>query len=112
VANSHFLKMLPSEGAAASLLYFGYILLTLVTLGGVLESRRGFLLLELARVAATGVAVVLAGGWFGGVRDARTVAAVAALATASVMWLAPALRSKTEPPAQLLEAGAASGARS
>lgn len=111
VANSHFLKLLPSASAAASLLYFGYILATLVTLGGVLESRRGFLLLELARVAGTGLAAALLGTWFGGVHDARAIGAVAALAALSAAWLASALRSKADGGRELLEAGAGAGGR-
>ncbi|MGO9259217.1 MAG: sterol desaturase family protein [Bryobacteraceae bacterium] len=109
LANSHFLKLLPLESTAASLLYFGYILATLVTLGGVLENRRWFVLLELARVASTGLAVAMLGGWFGGVHDPRAIAAVAGLAAVSVVWLAPALRNKAESGAELQEATAGAG---
>ncbi len=94
VANSHFLKLLPAEGSAASLLYFGFILATVVTLGGVLENRRLFVALELARVVLSGLAAGTL-GWFGGVHDPRIIAAIIGAAVGSMLWLAPSLRNGT-----------------
>ena len=51
-SNSHFLAVLPVQSVASNLLYFVFIAVTLVVLGGVLENRREFLLLE---AAAAGV---------------------------------------------------------
>ncbi|MGA2133530.1 MAG: hypothetical protein ABSH50_14645 [Bryobacteraceae bacterium] len=77
-ANSHFLALLPKQAAVLNVAYFIYILATLVCLGGVLENRRGFQIAEAARLTATALVVTTSGAWFGGVRDPRLVAAVAA----------------------------------
>jgi len=89
-ANRRFLILLPHQSTAANLLFFGFILATLVTLGGVLESRREFVLLEIARVAAAAAAVLAA---LGGAREPGVVWALAAVTALSLAWLAPALRS-------------------
>ena len=97
LVNSHFLGELPHHSLPFNLLYFGFILAALVTLGGVLENRRPFLILELVRTAAMGLAAAALGGWFG-VRDARVTLAVVLLAAVSAVWLAPALRQPAGAP--------------
>jgi len=90
VANSHFLALLPKQGTGWNVAYFGFILISLVTLGGVLENRREWVMVEGLRMAAVAAAVLAIGAWFGDLRDTRTVFAVAAFAVASVagLWLA------------------------
>ncbi len=90
-ANSHFLALLPKQSGAWNLAYFAYIMVSLVTLGGVLENRREFVILEMARVALVCLAVAASGAWFGGVRDSHVVWMVAALAAVSAASLAAAL---------------------
>jgi len=86
-ANSHFLRVLPTQATSLSVLYFVFILVSLATLGGVLENRREFLLLEALRLAVTGVLVLSLGAWFGNVRDPRTVGALALFALVSLIAL-------------------------
>jgi hypothetical protein len=45
-ANSHFLTVLPKQAAPSNLLYFAWILASLVTLVGLMEDRRSFLIWE------------------------------------------------------------------
>ena len=56
-------------------------------MGGVLENRREFLLLEGARVAAAGIAVLSLGAWFGGARDPRIVLSIVSFALVSLVGL-------------------------
>ena len=86
-ADDQFLAVLPKQAAWLNVLYFGFIVASLVTLGGVLENRQEFVLLEGVRVAAVGLAVWLAGGWFGGVHDIRAVLALEAFVVVSLAWL-------------------------
>jgi alkylglycerol monooxygenase len=95
-ANSHFLALLPKQSAAWSVAYFLFILVSLVCLGGVLESRREFMLLEALRLTATALAVLTLGTWFGGVRDARILASIVIFAVLSLGWLWIAARAKQE----------------
>ena len=90
VANNHFLELLPKQSMGWNVAYFGFILLSLAALGGVLENRREFLVFEGVRMAAVAVGVLAAGAWFGNLRDARVVWAVAGFAGASAagLWLA------------------------
>jgi alkylglycerol monooxygenase len=85
-ANSHFLAVLPKESSWLNVLYFGVILISLATLGGVLENRREGLLLEGARVAIAGIAAVAMGSWFGA-RDSRVVLGIGLFALGSLVWL-------------------------
>jgi len=85
-ANSHFLAVLPKQGAGLNVLYFLFIVAGLATVGGVLENRREFLMLEGARVVLTGVAAVSLGTWFGA-RDPRVILSIAGFAAVSVAWL-------------------------
>ena len=64
-ANSQFLALLPKQSQALNALYFLAIMTTLVTLGGLLENRREWVVLESARLVVIGVGVYLHGGWFG-----------------------------------------------
>ena len=88
--NSHFLAVLPKAGLGSNLAYFLYIGATLVALGGVLENRQEFIRAEAARLILTGAGALITGAWFGGVRDARVAAAVAAFSAVSLagLWLA------------------------
>ena len=95
-ANSHFLALLPKQAMAWNAAYFLYIFVTLVCLGGVLEGRREFFMLEAARLSGTAVAVLAFGTWFGGVRDARILAAIAIFAVLSLGWLWMASRARQQ----------------
>src|SRR5204862_336388 len=90
IANSHFLALLPKRSGWESLAYFAFILASLVCLGGVLENRRAFVLLEAARMAAIAIAPAALGAWFGGIRDPRTILSIATFAAASLaaLWFA------------------------
>ncbi|HTS31709.1 MAG TPA: sterol desaturase family protein [Bryobacteraceae bacterium] len=85
-ANSHFLSVLPRQAAWLNILYFIYILTGLATLGGVLENRREFIRLEALRVAASGIAALTLGSWFGA-RDPRVILSIASFALISLGWL-------------------------
>ena len=87
VANSHFLALLPKQSTAWNVAYFLFILASLVTLGGVLENRREWLLAEVCRMLAIGGAVLATGAWFGSLRDARVVWTVAVFTAASLAVL-------------------------
>jgi len=93
-ANSHFLALLPKQGTALNVAYFAFILGSLVCLGGVLDSRRGFLIAEAARLTATGIAVLATGAWFGGVRDPRVLVSVVGFQFVSLVWLWLAARAQ------------------
>jgi alkylglycerol monooxygenase len=82
-ANSHFLALLPVQGLGLNVLYFAFVLASLVTLGGVLENRRAFVVAESARLAVTALVVVAAGSWFGAVGSVP----VSGFAVASLGWL-------------------------
>ncbi len=99
-ANSHFLALLAKQGTWWNLAYFGFILGSLLCLGGVLESRREFLLLEAVRMAGIAACTLGGGVWFGGVQDARVVMGIGAFAVASLggLWMAAA--GKEEPSAR------------
>ena len=93
-ANSHFLALLAKQGNWWNAAYFAFTLSSLFCLGGVLESRREFLLLEAERMAGVAAAVGGAGVWFGGVRDASAIRAIAAFALGSLaaLWVAARAR--------------------
>jgi alkylglycerol monooxygenase len=86
-ANSHFLAVLPNQPVQGNLLYFLFIGATLVILGGVLENRREFVLLEGVRLAVIAAAVLATGTWLGGARIGVPVAAFAVLSL-SFLWYA------------------------
>ena len=86
-SNSHFLAVLANETVALNLLYFLFIGATLVILGGVLENRREFVLLEGVRLAAITAVELATGTWFGGTRIGAPVA-VFALLSLSFLWYA------------------------
>ena len=89
-ANSQFLALLATQGNWWNVAYFAFLLGSLVCLGGVLESRHEFLLLEAARMAAIAIAALIPGVWFGGVRDPRVLLPIATFSLASLagLWLA------------------------
>lgn len=88
-ANSHFLALLAKQGNWWNAAYFGFILASLFCLGGVLESRREFLLLEAVRMTGIAIAAFVPGVWFGGVRDTRVILSIAIFALVSLagLWL-------------------------
>lgn len=86
-ANSHFLALLPKQSTEWNVAYFLFILSSLVTLGGVLENRRSFFILESIRLAAIALALLITNGWFGGVHDARILIAIEVFALGWLVWL-------------------------
>jgi hypothetical protein len=90
IANSHFLAVLAKQSGWGNAAYFAFILASLVCLGGVLENRREFVLLEAARMAAIAIAPPALGAWFGGIRDLTIILSIATFAVASLaaLWLA------------------------
>jgi sterol desaturase/sphingolipid hydroxylase (fatty acid hydroxylase superfamily) len=89
-AHSHFLAVLPSQPFAANVAYFLFLMASLVTLGGVMENRPGFLRAEALRMAVAGIAVLALGAWFGGVHQPLVLDAIAAFAALSLIALWPA----------------------
>jgi alkylglycerol monooxygenase len=89
-ANSHFLALLAKPGNWWNAAYFVFILGSLFCLGGVLESRREFVLLEALRMAGIAIAAFAPGVWFGGVRDPSVILSIATFGLASLggLWLA------------------------
>ena len=67
--------------------------MSLVCLGGVLESRREFMLLEAARLTAIAFVALAVRTWFGGVHDERTLLSIGIFAILSLGWLWRASRS-------------------
>ncbi len=62
---AHYLKVIHDLSAWDATLYAATLTALLLTLGGLMEGRRVFLGLEAGRAAATGLAALLAGSWFG-----------------------------------------------
>jgi len=94
-ANSHFLALLPKQSVVWNVAYFLFILLSLICLGGVLEGRREFMLLEAGRLTAIAIVVAAGGTWFGGMHDARILASIAGFALLSLLWLWFAARARS-----------------
>jgi sterol desaturase/sphingolipid hydroxylase (fatty acid hydroxylase superfamily) len=82
-ANSQFLELLPKQSAALNVVYFVFLMFSLVCLGGLLENRRQFAMLEAARMAGAAIGAMVAGAWFGGVGAKWIVG----WAVVSVCWL-------------------------
>jgi len=100
-ANSHFLAVLERHSAAQNTGYFAFILCTLVSLGGLLENRKGFAWLEGARILVFGAYAGVSGTWFGALPDPRWLAAILAVSLLSLGALAmvigkPAPRAQTQ----------------
>ena len=91
-ANSHFLALLPKQALGGNLLYFGFLAASLVILGGLLENRRMFLVIEAGRLVSIAAVVMLTGGWFGSLREANARTAMVACALGSLAWLLVASR--------------------
>jgi sterol desaturase/sphingolipid hydroxylase (fatty acid hydroxylase superfamily) len=87
VAHSHFLAVLPKQSPAANVLYFVFLVLSLACLGGLLENRRIFRMLEGGRLIVTAALVVAMGGWFGNLRGSGSRAAVVLFAALSLAWV-------------------------
>ena len=86
-ANSQFLALLPTQSMALNGLYFGCILATLLTLGGLLENRREWVFLESARLLIFGAAVYFHGGWFGALTTSTAMNVLEVFALLSLSWL-------------------------
>jgi alkylglycerol monooxygenase len=93
-ANSHFLAVVEKQNTAWNVLYFLFTLGGLACLGGVLENRREFVMIEGARLALTGLAVLSTGAWFGGVHDPRVLIGIECFSLLSLVWLWQAARAK------------------
>jgi sterol desaturase/sphingolipid hydroxylase (fatty acid hydroxylase superfamily) len=89
VAHSHWLALLPKESRLLNAAYFGFLLVSMVVLGGLLENRRVFLTFEAARLAAVAAVVLATGAWFGW----RNEPAMLAAAGGSLLWLVTAALS-------------------
>jgi hypothetical protein len=92
VSHSDFLAILPKQSTAWNVLYFLFLLLSLVLLGGILENRRSFLVLEAGRLLAIAAVVLAAGGWFGHLREVGARTAIVLFALLSLAWLLSACR--------------------
>ena len=98
-ANSQFLAVLPKQGTGLNVLYFLFILVSLVCLGGLLESRREFVIAEAARLIITSGTLFATGSWFGGLHDPRLRAAIEVFAFGSLGWVWLAARVRGRPTA-------------
>lgn len=85
---SQFLSLLPLQAKLVNLTYFGFIIFSLVALGGLLENRRDFWIVESARLAMASLGCFMAGGWFGPVLTGpRAIAGILAFTLASAIFL-------------------------
>jgi alkylglycerol monooxygenase len=89
IAHSDFLARLNKQSAIWNALYFLFLLLSLVLLGGLLENRRIYMLLEAGRLLAVAIIVIAAGGPLG----------IVLFALVSLAWLLAACRSEVPRPA-------------
>jgi sterol desaturase/sphingolipid hydroxylase (fatty acid hydroxylase superfamily) len=87
VAHSHFLRVLPEQSPAANALYFIFLVLSLALLGGLLENRRVFRMLESGRLVISAAFVVGTGGWFGNLRGTGSRTAIVLFALLALGWL-------------------------
>jgi hypothetical protein len=86
-AHSHWLAELAKQPVAVSVAYYLFLLASLVALGGLLENRRVFRMLEAGRLILVAAGVLGLGEWFGGVRDAAARMGIMLAAIASLAWL-------------------------
>ena len=93
-ANSHFLAVLPKQAPTLNVLYFAFILVSLATIGGILENRREFLFVEAARLSLAGITAVASGAWFGA-RDPRIILSIASFAVLSLIGTLAIAMSET-----------------
>ena len=105
IANSHFLALLPQQGGWWSLAYFAFILSSLICLGGVLENRRAFTILEALRMAAIALATPALGGWFGGIAEPGIILSIIVFAMGSLaaLWVAARRPFFTPEPAKSVD---------
>ena len=83
----HSLQVLPDQATALNVAYFAFIVLSLVSLGGLLEGRRVYWIVESARLGVASVGCYLGGGWFG-LRGPRVEATIliATMVSVGVLW--------------------------
>jgi sterol desaturase/sphingolipid hydroxylase (fatty acid hydroxylase superfamily) len=96
VAHSHFLAVLSKQSPAANALYFLFLVLSLAILGGLLENRLIFRVLEGGRLLVSAALVLAAGGWFGDLRSAGGRTTIVVFAMVSLGWLVRASRAAKE----------------
>jgi hypothetical protein len=87
IAHSHFLRVLPKQSPAGNVLYFLFLVLSLALLGGLLENRHIFRLLESGRLLITAVFVLATPGWFGNLHGTGSRTAIVSFALLSFGWL-------------------------
>jgi hypothetical protein len=87
IAHSHFLALLPKQSAVGNTLYFLFLVLSLALLGGLLENRRIFRMLESGRLIVSAAFVLAMGGWFGNLRGTGSRTAIVLFALLSLGWL-------------------------
>jgi len=97
LAFNQFLALLPKQAAWLNVTYFVWLLISLVCLGGVLESRREFMYAEAARLALTAVVMVARGGWFGNAHQLYVMIPILVFAPLSLVWLWLAARIAPAP---------------
>jgi sterol desaturase/sphingolipid hydroxylase (fatty acid hydroxylase superfamily) len=96
-ANSQFLALLPKQSTAWNVVYFFFLLSSMALLGGLLEIRRLFAMLEAVRLLAVAAVVLAGGGWFGTLRGAGARMAIVVFALLSLGWLLAAVRGVVAP---------------
>jgi alkylglycerol monooxygenase len=87
LAHSHFLGVLSKQTLPANALYFLFLVASMAILGGLLENRSTFRMLEGGRVLGSAAMVVVMGGWFGDLRGGSSIAAIVVFAILSLAWL-------------------------
>jgi sterol desaturase/sphingolipid hydroxylase (fatty acid hydroxylase superfamily) len=106
IAHSHFLRVLPKQSPAGNVLYFLFLVLSLALLGGLLENRRIFRVLESGRLLITAAFVLATPGWFGNLRGPGSRTAIVLFALFSLGWLlSTGRRVATRENADLVSAG-------
>ncbi|MCI0573257.1 MAG: sterol desaturase family protein [Myxococcaceae bacterium] len=94
----HCLWVQSKAPLAVSASYFGVLVLTLWTVGGLMENRPFFVKLEFVRLALLAVGVAVSGSWFGGITlSGATLALALAPLVASAMWLVLVTRRSDAP---------------
>jgi alkylglycerol monooxygenase len=87
IAHSHFLALITKQSLLANALYFLFLVVSLVCLGGLLENRRIFRMLESARLLGTASFLLATGGWFGSLHGSGSRAVMVVFVLLSLAWL-------------------------
>jgi sterol desaturase/sphingolipid hydroxylase (fatty acid hydroxylase superfamily) len=87
VAHSHFLAVLPQQSLAANAMYFVFLVVSLAILGGLLENRRVFRVMESIRLLGSAAFIIAMGGWFGNLRSTGSRTAIVSFSLLSLGWL-------------------------